>query len=193
MAEKDPIRAERLHEVYKHLFAHHGVESKTQLADILKVQRTGLAAAFGGNKANLTDNLFKKICATFQGIFNLDYLLTGRGDLLTIEEEVKSEEPGCVTNQPVPPSAFEYSFAHETIAVLRQQVADKDVQIADLRADKERLLKESDAKSQTIDSLQARLHELEAYIPTIAADDPLRHHPFPVGVADKGETDTTRV
>lgn len=92
MSEKDPVRAQRLNEVYKHLFAHHGVESKTHLADILKIQRTGLAAAFGGSRANLTDNLFTKICAAFPGVFNLDYLKTGDGYLLTIEEEVKSSE-----------------------------------------------------------------------------------------------------
>ena len=90
--QKDPIRAKRLDEVYKHLFAHFGITSQKHLAEVLKVQRTGLSSAFNGNVSNLTDNLFKKICAAFPGVFNLNYLLTGEGDLLTLEEEVHNED-----------------------------------------------------------------------------------------------------
>lgn len=92
MAEKDPEKAKRLNEVYKHLFAHFGVESQTDFADKLKVQRSGLSAAMNGAKANLTKNLFMKICGAFPGVFNIDYLLYGTGELLTVEEQVKSEE-----------------------------------------------------------------------------------------------------
>ena len=187
-------RQKRLKEVYEHLRKFYGIHTQIDFAESLRKSRNSVTLALNGNESYLTDKLFKTICDAYPGTFNLDYLLTGKGDLLTIEEEVKSEELERPTNQqPASPSAFEYSFAHETIAVLRQQVADKDVQIADLRADKERLLKESDAKSQTIDNLQVRIQELETYIKNIATDDPLRHHPFPVGVADKGETDTTRL
>ena len=66
MNEKDIEKAQRLNEAYKHLFAHHGVGSQKHLAEILKIQRTGLSAAFNGSKANLTKNLFMKICASFQ-------------------------------------------------------------------------------------------------------------------------------
>lgn len=92
MNEKDMIKAQRLNEAYKHLFAHHGVESQKHLAEILKVQRTGLSSAFNGSKANLTKNLFIKICAAFPGVFNLDYFLKGTGTLLTMEEDAKSSE-----------------------------------------------------------------------------------------------------
>ena len=92
MNEKDMIKAQRLNEAYKHLFAHHGVESQKHLAEILRVQRTGLSSAFNGSKANLTKNLFIKICAAFPGVFNLDYFLKGEGTLLTTEEDAKSSE-----------------------------------------------------------------------------------------------------
>ena len=92
MNEKDMIKAQRLNEAYKHLFAHHGVESQKHLAEILRVQRTGLSSAFNGSKANLTKNLFIKICAAFPGVFNLDYFLKGEGTLLTTEEDSKSSE-----------------------------------------------------------------------------------------------------
>ena len=82
MAEKDYARAQRLNEVFKHLFVHYGIISQTAMADYMGISRTGLSAAFNGNKRNLTNNLFKKICASFPGEFNLDYLLKGEGTLL---------------------------------------------------------------------------------------------------------------
>lgn len=89
MAEKDTEKAKRLKEVYKHVFAHYEIKSQKDFADFLQIQRTGLSAAMNGAKANLTKNLFTKICAAFPGVFNLDYLWTGKGELLTIEERMK--------------------------------------------------------------------------------------------------------
>jgi predicted RNase H-like nuclease (RuvC/YqgF family) len=59
-------------------------------AKTLHVQRSALSAAMNGNKAYLTDNLFTKICAAFPNVFNYNYLVKGEGDLLTVEEDVKS-------------------------------------------------------------------------------------------------------
>ena len=57
-------------------------EISAKLAEKIKIQPTGLSAAMNGNVAYLTDNLFVKICAAFPGVFNIDYLLTGEGELL---------------------------------------------------------------------------------------------------------------
>ena len=85
-------RKERLNEVYEHLRKHHAIHTKTEFADAIQVKRPGLYSAMNGNEAYLTDSLFKRICAAFQGVFNLNYLLTGEGVLLTIEEEVNCDE-----------------------------------------------------------------------------------------------------
>lgn len=90
MAEKDYKRAQRLNEVYKYLFACDKVTSQTDLADKLKIQRSGLSAAMNGAKANLTNNLFMKICAVFPNIFSINYLLTGEGRLL-IENDMQAD------------------------------------------------------------------------------------------------------
>ena len=85
MNEKDMIKAQRLNEAYKHLFAHHGITSQKAMAEHLGMQRTGLSAAMNGSKANLTDSLFKKICASWPGVFVLDYLLkTDIGSVLKL-------------------------------------------------------------------------------------------------------------
>lgn len=98
MTEKDYNKGQRLNEVYKYLFAHDKVKSQTDFADKLKVQRTGLSAAMNGSKANLTKNLFMKICATFPGFFDLNYLLTGEGTLLSMSDQESGQSEKAATH-----------------------------------------------------------------------------------------------
>lgn len=196
MPEKDPERAKRLNEVYKHLFAFCDVSSKTGLAKILGIQRTGLAAAFGGSKANLTDSLFRNICKTFPGVFNLDYLLTGKGDLLTIEEDVKTEDimksaNGQNTPTGNPDSAFMISKTFESmlkpiqdahdklVATLEKQIADKDAQIQQ--------------QADIIASLQKVIDNLRSMSSSADIEEYIRNNPFPIGVADKPEDPRAQV
>lgn len=117
-----------------------------------------------GNEAYLTDNLFKRICAAYQGVFNLDYLLTGNGQLLAIQEEVKSEQIEKESN-PQQPS----SYADKLIASLEKQVKDKDDQLAD----KDRIIK---LLEQKIEVLEAMQH--------LDSTNPLKDYPFAIGAAD---------
>lgn len=78
---------EILHEVFQHLRGVGVVHTQTDFADAIGVKRPGLSAALNGNKSYLTKNLFKKIHAAFPGVFNLEYLLKGEGQLLAGQEE----------------------------------------------------------------------------------------------------------
>ena len=194
--QKDPIRAKRLDEVYKHLFAHFGITSQKHLAEVLKVQRTGLSSAFNGNVANLTDNLFKKICAAFPGVFNLDYLLTGKGYLLTAEENMESTELGNANRQlPTQPSAVEI----DTSSIMNAALAAQMQTIESLKSEKATLLEaharelkakddliqslreQLDAKDQLIAEQKARLME---YRRIINSHTGLPDYPFPIGAAE---------
>ena len=194
--QKDPIRAKRLDEVYKHLFAHFGITSQKHLAEILKVQRTGLSSAFNGNVANLTDNLFKKICAAFPGVFNLNYLLTGKGYLLTAEENMKSTELGNVKRQiPKQSSATEI----DTSSIMNAALAAQMQTIEALKSEKATLLEaharelktkddliqslreQLDAKDQLIAEQKARLID---YRRIINSHNGLPDYPFPIGAAE---------
>lgn len=167
--QKDPIRAKRLDEVYKHLFAHFGITSQKHLAEVLKVQRTGLSSAFNGNVTNLTDNLFKKICAAFPGVFNLDYLLTGEGSLLTTEEEVHNEDNERLYNpQPI-----------DNSSLVNAIIAAKDETIASLK-------RELDAKNETITLQRSRIAELERQLAAATTGD-LSRYPFAFGAAEHKE------
>lgn len=167
--QKDPIRAKRLDEVYKHLFAHFGITSQKHLAEVLKVQRTGLSSAFNGNVTNLTDNLFKKICAAFPGVFNLDYLLTGDGSLLTTEEEVHNEDYERLHNpQPI-----------DNSSLVNAVIAAKDETIDSLK-------RELAAKNETISLQRSRIADLERQLSAATTGD-LSRYPFTMGAAEHQE------
>ena len=157
-------RKDRLNEVYEHIRKHFGIHTKTQFAAVLKITQPALSSAMNGNEAYLTDNLFKRICAAYQGVFNLDYLLTGNGQLLTIQEEVKSEQIEKESN-PQQPS----SYADKLIASLEKQVKDKDDQLAD----KDRIIK---LLEQKIEVLEAMQH--------LDSSNPLKDYPFTIGAAE---------
>ena len=164
-------RKDRLLEVYEYVRTHYPVHTKNDFAEKIKYHRTYISSAMHGNERYLTDKLFTNICEAFPDVFNLDYLLTGNGQLLAIREEVTNKEIEKQIN-PQPSS-----YIDKLIASLEKQVKDKDDQLAD----KDRIIK---LLEQKIEVLEAMQH--------IDAGD-LLHSPFPMGVADKNEKITTRV
>ena len=73
-------------EVYEHLHRHFGIKTKKDMAEAIGQTLPAMYAAFGGKEGYLTDNLFRRISWAWKDVFNLDYLLTGEGDLLTGKE-----------------------------------------------------------------------------------------------------------
>lgn len=154
-------KKDRLEQVYEYVRMKFNIHTKTDFADALKITRPALSAAMNGNEAYLTKNLFMRICGAFPNTFNLDYLLTGEGELLS--HEVKQEQ------QPIDNS----SLVNALLARADSQLADKQEIIDGLR----RELKQKDdyialLKQQVI-TLQAQLqqHHLQSY-------------PFEIGVAE---------
>ena len=164
-------RQKRLKEVYDHLRKYFGVHTQTDFADAIKYSRPVISSALNGNEDYLTDKLFKNICEAYKDVFNIDYLLNGTGQLLTIQEEVANEELEKQFNP-------QQSYADELIASLKKQVKDKDDQLAD----KDRIIK---LLEQKIEVLEAMQH--------IDSSDPLKDYPFTPGVADKGDQEYTRI
>lgn len=166
-------RKGRLNEVYEHLRNHFGIHTKTQFAAVLKITQPALSSAMNGNEAYLTDNLFKRICAAYQGVFNLDYLLTGNGQLLTIQEEVHNEEYEKLYNpQPIDQSSLVNALLaakDETIDSLKSRIADLQRTIAD----KEEIIKARDARIATLERQLAAATTVD-----------LSRYPFTIGAAE---------
>ena len=166
-------REKRLHEVFEHLRKFFGIHTQTDFAVALKYSRVYISSALNGNEKNLTDKLFENICEAYPGVFDLNYLLTGEGSLLTTEEEVHNEEYEKLYNpQPIDQSSLvnaALAAKDETIEELRSRIADLKATIAD--------------KDAIIKDREARIVALERQLAAAATSD-LSHYPFSFGAAD---------
>ena len=138
-------KQKRLHEVYEHLRMSYGVHTQIDLAKALHYSRNAITLALNGNEKYLTEKLFRSVCETYPGIFNLDYLLTGHGSLLA--EQVIHDDGNIRITESIDPSSLvnaALAAKDETIAVLREQLEAKDALIASLRQQIE-LLKQTTA------------------------------------------------
>ena len=167
-------RADRLKEVYEYVRKRFPIHTQYDFAERLKYNRAYISSAMHGNEKNLTDKLFTNICEAFPGVFNLDYLLTGKGSLLTIEEEVHNEDLEKLYNpQPIDQSSLVNALLaskDETIDSLKSRIVDLQRTIAD--------------KDTIIRARDSRILELERRIAQSNADD-LSKYPYTIGVAEE--------
>lgn len=121
------LRQNRLIEVYEYLRGNCGIHTKSQMAQVMGIGRTSISAAFSGNPDYLTDSLFTKICAAYPGVFDSDYLLTGKGSLL-VEGNNECDKDVLPHSEYGSLEMFNMVLTakDETIEALRQQLALKD-------------------------------------------------------------------
>ena len=192
-------RQKRLHEAFEHLRKFFGIHTQTDFAEVLKYSRVYISSALNGNEKNLTDKLFTNICEAYPGVFNLNYLLTGEGDLLTLEEEARSNEfeKQMTQQNNLPPATDQTYFMSKVIesietshaqqvASLNQQIADKQT-IIDLQSDKIK------SQADEIARLQKFIAEIRSMPTSINIEDVLKKYPFTIGVAENKESPRAQV
>ena len=158
-------KQKRLHEVYDHLRRWYGIHTQMDFANSMRYSRNAISLALNGNEKYLTDSLFKNICEAYPGVFDLDYLLTGEGQLLTIEEEVKDKDiENLYKPQPI-----------DNSSLVNAVIAAKDETIDSLK-------RELAAKNETIALQRSRIADLERQL--AAATHDLSRYPFTMGVAE---------
>ena len=171
-------RQKRLKEVYEYLRKSYGIHTQSDFANALRKSRNAITLALNGDEKYLTDKLFKNICEAYQGVFNLHYLLTGKGDLLTLEEEVHNEEYEKLYNpQPIDQSSLinaTIAAKDESIASLKRELQTKNDLIQSLRD-------QLAAKDQLIAEQKARLID---YRRIIDSHNGISDYPFPIGAAE---------
>ena len=135
-------RQKRLHEVFEHLRKFFSIHTQIDFAAALKYSRVYISSALNGNEKNLTDKLFESICDAYPGVFDLNYLLTGEGQLLTIEEEVKSEdiEKSVNPQQPAIPDYVQRLFDEAVRMSTRNELLERQCEklIGELRDSKDK-------------------------------------------------------
>jgi hypothetical protein len=111
-------------------------------------------------------------------VFDLNYLLTGEGDLLTHEEEVHNEDYEKLYNpQPIDQSSLintAIAAKDEAIASLKRELQTKNDLIQSLRD-------QLAAKDQLIAEQKARLID---YRRIIDSHNGISDYPFPIGAAE---------
>lgn len=112
------------------------------MAETIGVTLPALYSAFGGSDPYLTDNLFKKICYAFPGVFNIDYLLTGEGSLLVDESSAKVQDT----------DSGELESLRSRVKILEEQVARQRQIIDHYESFVELLTRENRQLEQTIDN-----------------------------------------
>ena len=181
-------REKRLHEVFEHLRKFFGIHTQTDFAVALKYSRVYISSALNGNEKNLTDKLFENICEAYPGVFNLNYLLTGEGQLLTIEEDVKSEDIEKAINPTSQPQAIDYTFLIEKAVEKATAYADKTIAILEKQV--ATLEKDIESKDTEISTLKDRLHEFEIATTIIT---PGQTYPFEVGVSETKDQPSAKI
>ena len=135
-------KQKRLNEVYEHLHNYFNIHTKGDFADSIKYARAYISSALNGNERYLTDKLFRNICEAYPGVFDLNYLLTGEGQLLTLEEEVKSEDVEKTYNpqQPAMPDYVQRLFDEAVRMSTRNELLERQCEklIGELRDSKDK-------------------------------------------------------
>jgi len=162
-------RQKRLHEAYEHLRKFFGIHTQTDFAEVLKYSRVYISSALNGNEKNLTDKLFTNICEAFPGVFNLDYLLTGEGDLLTTEEDVHTSDIEQGNIMPAGTANILDMCAHVLRLVDDLRTSLKD-ELEEVKAIKEELQQARDDYRQAATLMRRLANNIDNYGGAIAAD-----------------------
>lgn len=193
-------RQKRLMEVWEHVHTYYGIHTKGEWADFLHYARPYISSALNGNGKYLTDKLFANICEAYPGMFNIDYLLTGNGTLLTTEEEDSIDRLTATTPAPqqtAPGTPDLSSMVNALIAANADTIASLKRELVSREETIEALHREVAANEQTAATLRSQLDDKDAIIK--AKDDlivtlrqqlaqarvSLSDYPFPIGVAER--------
>ena len=171
-------RQKRLNDIYEHLHNHFGVHTKGEFADAIGYARAYISSALNGNEKNLTDKLFTTICEAYKGVFNLDYLLTGSGSLLTIEEEVKSQETEKAASTPTDaPAAVQlenmlemYARMIRGVDDLRLQLREELTAVQTIKADLQQASDDFRDTTYRLTQALSRINSPETQYPLMAAE-----------------------
>ena len=139
-------KKDRFVDAYKYLYENGKVHSVTELAEKMGRSRPSVSRAMNGVEEYLNDKFLKSFTKCFPGVFNLDYLLNGEGELLANGQQMNDSVA----------AASPSDYRDKYIESLEKQIKDKDQQIADLRRDIQLLYKRLNIESR-YESMQANL------------------------------------
>jgi phage repressor protein C with HTH and peptisase S24 domain len=82
MEQKETTRGQRIVTAFSYLKQTGSVKTQQEVADIMGANKTTVSQALNGNEKYLTDKFMSRFNEAAGGIFNIAWLLTGKGDML---------------------------------------------------------------------------------------------------------------
>ena len=185
-----------------YILEHRIYIDQKQIAAAAGITNTSISRMKSGAIKNPTVSSLMKINDACGGIFNVDYL-RGRSPIMLAKDAPNADaEPVAPAASAIQPAsnAELSSYANsalaskdETIEALKSKLADRDQlvdelreQLAEKRRDKAELQDENYRLRNELSEVKAERDRLRAQVDA----DPLRHYPFPVGVAEPASSAT---
>lgn len=112
-------KKDRLNDAYEYLYSKGIVHSVTELALKMKRSRAGVSRALNGAPEYLNDKFLKSFAETFDGLFSLDYLINGNGDMFVKYGE---SSDNVVKDAPEDPAPYIPTWADAFFDILTNQI-----------------------------------------------------------------------
>ena len=152
------LKKERLHEVFEYLRRYKGIFYQKDLATVLGIKRASLCLAMNGNEAYLTENLFRRICKAYPGVFDINYLLNGEGTLL-LPQDVGIEQKAIEKINEIDPKDL-MAGVENLLQIAATQIKDNE----ELRRELQSSILEN---QELFDKMQTSIRELQDVVRTL--------------------------
>jgi hypothetical protein len=86
-------KLERLETAIAYLKGKRIIKSQQDIADAMEFNKSSVSQAIQGNEKYFTDSFLKKFCVSFSEI-NPDWLLTGKGDMINLTQNIAQNSTG---------------------------------------------------------------------------------------------------
>jgi hypothetical protein len=151
-------RKERLHLAVNYLVENGTIcpkEPQKNLAEKTGLDTQSIAGAIDGNELFLTDGFFRKFNMSFENIFSIEWLLNGKGKMLSEEEKQQINQNVNVDGDII---GTEVVCGHN-VHVVGISNNDEIECLQRLLGEKDKIIKEKDEK---IEELNRKIGQLEA-------------------------------
>ncbi len=95
----DLERKERMNKVYQYLKFQRLINTQKDLAEQMKSTQPNISSALSGDEKVLTDNFFLRLNASYDNIFNKEWLLEGEGEMLRVPNYMSQDGKGGTHQQ----------------------------------------------------------------------------------------------
>lgn len=149
-------KKERFQKAFEYLKKYGVITSQSDIAAIMETYSQNISRAYNGDDRYLTDKFLSRFNTAFSNIFNLDWLLTGEGEMLS----PTANPTGIVNSQNTVQNNSTMSIGNKELEKeLIEMIKRKDEQIKEQSQQISRKDEQIDRKDEQINALLKMLGE----------------------------------